>query len=213
MSLAIAASASIAVAAHALGRRHLVYVFKPLTTALLVFLAASGDLRLASRYTLAIVAGLFFSLVGDVFLMLPSDRFRSGLLSFLLAHACYILAFTSDSPLATPPSPFLLFLAIGCFVLPALWPAVPRRLRGPVLFYVGLLLFMAGQAASRALHLHTAAASFASFGAALFVLSDSLLAWNRFRTPFRGAPALVHATYFPAQWLIAISAWHTWPVA
>jgi uncharacterized membrane protein YhhN len=189
-----------------------VYVFKPLTTALLVLLAASGDPRLASRYTLAIVAGLCFSLVGDVFLMLPSDHFRSGLISFLLAHACYVLAFTSDSRFATPPSPFLLFLAIGCFVLPALWSAIPRRLRAPVLLYVALLLLMAGQAASRSLHLHTTPAWSAALGAGLFVLSDSLLAWNRFRAPFRGATALVHATYFPAQWLIAISAYPVWPV-
>ena len=181
------------------------YVFKPLATALLLLLVAAGPSG-SSSYARAILAGLFFSLLGDVFLMLPGDRFRSGLFSFLLAHACYVFAFTRDSPFATPPLPFVLCLAAGGAVLPTLWPGIPPRLRPHVALYVALLLVMAGQAASRAAHLHTAPALYAALGAALFVLSDSLLAWNRFRRPFPAAQALIHATYFPAQWLIAISA-------
>ena len=179
------------------------YVFKPLATALLLLLVATSFP--SSRGAAAILAGLFFSLLGDVFLMLPSDRFRSGLLSFLLAHACYLFAFTRDSPVAVPLPPFVLCLAVGGAVLPALWSGIPRRLRPPVVAYVALLLVMAGQATSRAAHLLTAPALQAALGAALFVLSDSLLAWNRFRKPFPAAQALIHATYFPAQWLIAVS--------
>ncbi|MBK9061952.1 MAG: lysoplasmalogenase [Acidobacteria bacterium] len=204
-SLGFAVSATVTVAAHALGRRSLVYVFKPLATALLLLLVATGPSGFSSPYATAILGGLFFSLLGDIFLMFPADRFRSGLFSFLLAHACYVLAFTRDSPFATPPLPFVLCLAAGGAVLPALWSGIPRRLRPHVVAYVALLLVMAGQAASRAAHLHAASALQAFLGAALFVLSDSLLAWNRFRRPFPAAQALIHATYFPAQWLIAIS--------
>jgi uncharacterized membrane protein YhhN len=182
-----------------------VYVFKPLATALLLLLVAAGPTG-SSSYARAILAGLFFSLLGDVFLMLPADRFRSGLFSFLLAHACYVLAFTRDSPFAAPLPPFVLCLAAGGAILPALWAGVPRRLRAHVAAYVALLLVMAGQAASRAAHLHSPPALYAALGAALFVLSDTLLAWNRFRRPLPAAQALIHATYFPAQWLIAISA-------
>jgi uncharacterized membrane protein YhhN len=204
-SLGIAVSATVTVAAHALGRRSFVYVFKPLATALLVLLVATGPACFHSRYAAAILAGLVFSLLGDVFLMLPSDRFRSGLFSFLLAHVCYLFAFTHANPFATPPLPFVLCLAVGSVLPAALWSGIPRRLRPPVVAYVALLLVMAGQAASRAGHLRTASAASAFTGAGLFVLSDSLLAWNRFRRPFPAAQALVHATYFPAQWLIAIS--------
>jgi len=45
----------------------------------------------------------------------------------------------------------------------------------------------------------------AAVGAALFVFSDSLLAWNRFRGPFRSAEAVKLGAYFAAQWLIACS--------
>ena len=203
-SLGFAVSAAVTVAAHALGRQSLVYVFKPVATALLLLLVAAGPSG-SSSYARAILAGLFFSLLGDVFLMLPADRFRSGLFSFLLAHACYVFAFTRDSPCATPPPPFVRCLALGAAVLPALWSGIPRRLRPHVIAYVAILLVMAGQAASRAAHLHTAPALQAFLGAALFVLSDSLLAWNRFRRGFPAAQALIHATYFTAQGLIAIS--------
>ena len=43
------------------------------------------------------LAGLLFSLVGDVSLMLPNERFIQGLVSFLVAHLCYIVAFTFES--------------------------------------------------------------------------------------------------------------------
>ena len=38
--------------------------------------------------------GLFFSLLGDIFLMLPRERFIPGLVSFLLAHLAYVIGFT-----------------------------------------------------------------------------------------------------------------------
>ena len=211
LSLGFAASASVTVAAHALERRTLVYVFKPLSTALLLLVVVAGPARVPPAYGLAILGGLVLSLLGDVFLMLPSDHFRSGLFSFLLGHASYLFAFTCDSPFASPRLPFAVWPAIGLPILLVLWPDVPRRLRVPVGVYVAFLLVMAGQAACRAAHLQSRPAWCAALGAVLFVVSDSLLAWNRFRRPFAGAQALIHATYFPAQWLIAISTYLSWP--
>jgi len=211
LSAIFAASAMVTVLAHACGRRALVYVFKPLSTGLLLILVATGPSSFSSPYAVAILGGLFFSLLGDVFLMLPSDRFRSGLFSFLIAHACYVFAYLTDSPPAAPVMPFLFCFAIGCAVLALLWGGIPAHLRPAVVVYMALLLAMASQAASRAVHLHTAPAAHAFFGAALFVLSDALLAWNRFRTRVPAAQALIHGTYFPAQWLIAISTYATFP--
>lgn len=45
----------------------------------------------------------------------------------------------------------------------------------------------------------------AAVGGVLFVASDSALALDRFRRPFRGAQPLVLATYWAAQTLIALS--------
>lgn len=213
ISMAFAASALVTVAAHARGRRTSVYLFKPASTALLLLLVATVPGRVSSPYAIAILVGLFFSLVGDVFLMLPSDCFRSGLGSFLIAHASYVFAFLTDSPFAAPATPFVFCFAAGLLVLPFLWAGLSARLRLPVVVYGALLLVMVSQATSRALHLHTVPAAQASFGAILFLLSDGLLAWNRFRRQFPSAQALIHATYFPAQWLIAISTYTLFPFA
>jgi uncharacterized membrane protein YhhN len=193
------------------GRRVLVTVFKPLTTTLLVVLAATARPNAGGPYTAAIVAGLVFSLAGDVCLMLPSERFKAGLASFLAAHACYIVAFASDSPLARPGFPVLVWAAAGFLVFRLVWPGVPGALRPAVLAYVVVLLFMASQATSRAFAIRSLPAVLAAAGAALFVVSDGLLAIDRFGRPFRAARALVHGTYFAAQWLIAVSVHAAWP--
>ena len=206
ISLAAAVSGALAAWGHYKpGGRTLVFVFKPLTTILILALAVTSLRHAGSPYSWAIVAGLVFSLSGDVFLMLPGDRFRSGLVSFLLAHICYLFAFTSDAPFASPPYPFFVWALAGAGIARVLWSGIRPSLRVPVLLYIGFLLAMAAQAASRAIALASAPALAASLGATLFVVSDSLLALDRFRFPFRSARALVYGTYFTSQWLIAVS--------
>ncbi|HQR45478.1 MAG TPA: lysoplasmalogenase [Thermoanaerobaculia bacterium] len=201
-----AASAALAIRGHYGGpRRTLVYVFKPLTTLLLLAVALRPSEARGSRYAVAVALGLAFSLAGDVFLMLPKDRFRAGLSSFLAAHLCYLAAFTAGTGLLVRPFPAVAFGAFGLLLLRSLWPGVPARLRVPVALYVAVLLAMAVQAAGRAADLREASSLLAGAGAALFVVSDALLAWDRFRTPFRASRAVVLSTYFLAQWLIALS--------
>src|SRR5687768_7510626 len=78
-------------------KRHLThYLFKPLTILFIILIAAQGTHSNSAFYRLMIVGSLLFSLVGDVFLMLPRDRFIPGLVSFLAAHLVYIVAFTVE---------------------------------------------------------------------------------------------------------------------
>ncbi|MEF9943405.1 MAG: lysoplasmalogenase [Burkholderiaceae bacterium] len=185
--------------------RWLVYVFKPLATILILVLALFGMVVEPSRYAIAVVVGLVFSLAGDVFLMLPSDRFREGLASFLLAHIAYLVAFTVAVGWASPAWPYLAWAVLAVPLVSRLWPGVPRQLRPAVGVYMLVLLAMAAQAMSRALALGDAAAWLAAAGAVLFVVSDYSLALDRFTRRFVAAPALVHVTYYAAQWLIALS--------
>lgn len=185
------------------GPKRLVYVMKPLTTALLIAAAASAPAA-DNRYRLIIVIGLAFSLAGDVFLMLPKDRFVAGLVSFLAAHIAYIVAFSTDIGFGSRPVLLLPYLAATLPVLWLLWPRL-GRLRIPVVIYVAALVAMAWQAGARAVTLETAAATAGAIGAALFVVSDALLAINRFRIPFRSAQLWVMSTYVSAQALIVLS--------
>jgi uncharacterized membrane protein YhhN len=175
--------------------------FPPILAALTAAIAAAA----AGRYRWGVAFGLVISLAGDVFLMLPRDCFREGLASFLVAHVCYLSAFTSGSPFLSTPFPFFVWGVLGLALLRHLWPGIPARLRVPVLLYVFILLSTAAQAGGRALLRNDVASFTAAVGAALFVVSDGLLAVDRFRAPFRSSRAVVLSTYFLAQWLIALS--------
>ncbi len=206
LSAAAAASATLAVRGHYGGpSRTFVYVFKPLTTVLILAVALWPAGAAGGRYAAAVALGLAFSLAGDVFLMLPTDRFREGLASFFAAHVCYIAAFMAGTGLAAEPVPVMAFGALGLVLLRLVWPGVPSRLRVPVTFYVAVILAMAIQATGRAARLGDISSILAAAGATLFVASDALLAWDRFRAPFPSSRASVLATYFVAQWLIALS--------
>ena len=199
-----ALSAFLAIHAKYNGPPARVYVFKPLTTVLILLTACMADASLSSPYQRLILLGLLFSLAGDVFLMLPKDRFLFGLVSFLIAHVIYIGAFTSGSGLSCTVWIIGIVLAIGIIMAVLLLPYT-GRMKLPVLFYMFIILVMAWQAWER-FHANGRTNSLlAAAGATLFVLSDSLLAWNRFRRPFRSAEAIKLVAYFAAQWLIAIS--------
>jgi uncharacterized membrane protein YhhN len=64
---------------------------------------------------------------------------------------------------------------------------------------------MGWQATTRWHSLNDDAALYATLGATLFMISDSILAINRFAKPFRAAEASLLTTYFAAQALIALS--------
>jgi uncharacterized membrane protein YhhN len=204
LSLLVLASALLCVRAEHAGARLQVYVLKPLTTALIILVALQAEHATATAYRPLVVAGLVCSLAGDVFLMLPRERFVAGLVSFLFAHVFYVAAFALDGgarPSAWAAAPVALY---GGLMLRRLWPGL-GGLKAPVVVYVSAILLMAWLAASRWLAVWDGGSASAFAGALLFVASDSLLAWNRFRGEFAGARGLILATYFPAQWLIALS--------
>jgi uncharacterized membrane protein YhhN len=197
-------SAILHIRAESVGPKRNVYLFKPLTMIWIILIALVAESRVSSIYKYMIVAGLVCSLVGDIFLMLPSDRFIPGLLSFLVAHLFYIAAFASGG--ARPSAiwyaiPFLIYGAV------MLWILSPHlgRMRLPVVVYMLVILVMAWQALSRWLGTEQAGSAHAFFGALLFTISDSILAVNRFRGRVAHAHFYILGTYFTAQWLIALS--------
>jgi uncharacterized membrane protein YhhN len=207
LAVSAAAVAALAIRAHYLGEAGLrqVYLFKPLATLLILALVAVSAPLPPSSYHWAIAAGLLFSTAGDVFLMLPRDRFVAGLASFLVAHLCYLAAFTADAPFGAGLLLWLPFFIAGGAVVMLVWPGLRPALRGPVAAYVLVIAAMAGQATGRWSVGGNEAALLAAVGAGLFVVSDAVLAIDRFRWPFGAARAVTLATYWSAQLLIALS--------
>jgi len=204
LNAAALASAIACIHSEAKGPRGLFYVLKPLTTVLILAVALAASHGLAGRYQLAILLGLIFSLAGDILLMLPSDRFVAGLASFLLAHLCYIRAFTAGRGVDSAPLVLLLYLVFAALVLRALWGHL-GPMRVPVALYVAVIVTMAWQAGARATEATSPSAIAGAAGAAIFLASDALLAIARFRGSFPHAQGWILGTYFAAQWLIATS--------
>lgn len=191
------------------GWRWLHWVCKPLATLLILWTVWRTEPAVSRRYGRWMAAGMAASLVGDVFLMLPQDAFVPGLVSFLLAHLCFIFALLDDSRFAERPLGMLACVAYGAFNLWALWPSLPDALHVPVVVYVLVLASMGGQAVVRSRRHATdalaASAQWSMAGALLFMLSDTLLAWDRFRFMIPLSGLWVLATYYAALWCLARS--------
>ncbi|NOY77003.1 MAG: lysoplasmalogenase [Calditrichaeota bacterium] len=204
LTILIAVSAVLAILTDYSGPRIGHYIFKPLTTTAIFVLALYLGWHQHTWYRTAILIGLLFSLAGDIFLMLPKDRFLPGLVSFLIAHLFYISAFTAGRGFGFTWWLFLIVLIYGMSIFFYLKKDL-GSFTVPVLVYVMVILTMVWQAGENWLATPKTAFLFAFAGAFLFALSDSTLAVNRFRKKFPAARALVLGSYFLAQWLIALS--------
>jgi len=173
-----------------LGRDRLRWVTKPL---LMPALMAGSDR--SSRRALA------FGAAGDVALLGSGDAaFTAGLVSFLAGHVAWTAALRQrpgGGRLRSRPALALPYLAAFGSLNAYLWPRTGKD-RIPVLGYSTALLAMALTA------LDTGSPR-AAAGGALFLVSDSLLALQKFAgIQVPAHEALVMATYTSAQALLAL---------
>ena len=202
-------SAALATATSALGLTEWHWLFKPLTMAIAIILIAVSAYSTSARGTsgpktpwVLLMAALGGSLAGDVFLMFPGF-FIPGLVSFLVAHLFYVALFKSGQAWFPHRGALAATLGIGVAMYAFLWAGgLPPALRAPVAAYVLVIALMAAQAIGRATVLRDAPSLWVAIGAGFFMLSDSLLATNRFVTPLPMAQVWVLATYYAAQALI-----------
>jgi uncharacterized membrane protein YhhN len=205
LAVVVAASAVLAIAgAYWPAMPWLHWLFKPLTTLLIAWSVWRTPSALP-RYRTWLLIGLVLSTAGDVFLMLPVDAFVAGLASFLLAHLAYLIALKQRERWLAAMWPFALYAVVAGLVLSQLWPGLPGELRVPVVVYVVVLAAMAAQALAVWWRRRDGAALYGAWGGACFVLSDALLAWDRFVAPFVAASFAVLASYWLAQWGLARS--------
>ncbi|SUD61057.1 membrane protein, YhhN family [Ectopseudomonas oleovorans] len=161
----------------------------------------------AGTYRRWICIGLVFSLAGDILLDWPGDLFVFGLGAFLIGHLAYLRAYVSDSRLPALPA-LLLALIAGGAMFAILASSGLGELLIPVACYATAISLMLWRALSRIGHpdLQPGSTWLAAVGAALFVLSDSLIGIDRFVVSFDAAPYAIILTYWLGQWGIAASA-------
>lgn len=202
--IAILVSAGLYIYFDFIKNQTLKYTFKPLTTILIIALAFLQKPEGFDSYGYLIITGLVFSLIGDIYLMLPTDKFIHGLASFLIAHIFYIVAFSSGF------GPFLDFeylIPAAIYTLVFLWVILPKTgsMKLPVIIYAIVLMIFMWQATGRYYYLAQTSAFYVFIGAILFVISDSILAYARFVKSFKLSQLLIHTTYWGAQIAIALS--------
>lgn len=200
-ALVLCAMLAIASAPWALALPALNFFFKPLATLCVIAYAWQRGAGMAVQRRWVLI-GLVCSLAGDVALLWPQQGFLPGLVSFLLAHLAYLRAFTVDRRLAARPWAFSAYAVVAGLILWRLWPGVPGALQWPVVAYVVCLVSMAAQAAVLWLG-QVDRGRVLALGGALFVLSDALLATNRFAGPLPLASLWILSSYWAAQWCIA----------
>jgi uncharacterized membrane protein YhhN len=190
--------------AEKLGSKLGIWIAKP--TAALGYLAlalASGALE--TPYGVLILVGLALSFWGDVFLI-PDDSpriFQAGILSFLLGHVAFTIAFwRSGVDYAVSALAAGVLIAVAAAVLRWLMPNVGDDMRAPVKAYVGVISLMLVVAAGCAVK-GGRPEIFA--GAFLFYLSDLSVARNRFVSPGFVNTAWGLPCYFLAQLILAAS--------
>ena len=184
--------------------RAIKYIFKPITTVLIIVLALLQQPDGYSVYSYLIISGLVLSLIGDIYLMLPSDKFVHGLVSFLIAHIFYIVAFGWGFG---PYFEIIYLIPAAIYTLVFLWILLPKtgKMKLPVLVYALVLMIFLWQATGRYYYLAETTALYTFAGAVLFVISDSILAYGRFVKNYKLSPLLIHITYWGAQVAIALS--------
>jgi uncharacterized membrane protein YhhN len=159
-------------------------------------------------------AGILFSLVGDVLLMISPDRmFLFGLIAFLFTHILYIIGFKEILQLffGLQQLPvwwniLLLFILIAILglimrVTDSMRKNRQHALVNPVRVY-GLVILLMSYSALSTLYdpaWKTDAASLVSIGAILFCASDTILAWNKFVTPIKHGRLLNITMYHLGQ--------------
>lgn len=199
---------ALATASSALGLQQWHLVFKPLAmVCAMLAVALSMQRHGGGRSGGLLLAALAASLAGDVFLMLRG-LFIPGLAAFLLAHLCYIALFKQGSRWFALRSALALVLLIAVAMYAFLWQGgLPAALRLPVAAYVLVIALMAAQAWGRWHETPRAdrpAALLVALGSCSFMLSDSLLAINRFVQPLPWSQLGVLSSYYVAQVLIVV---------
>ena len=191
------------------GMTELRYTTKPLLMILLglfVWLHRFTNKKIKTLLLLAI--GL--SLSGDIFLLFDksgSPNFIFGLISFLLAHIFYILLFVQVKRSYFPQrrwNPWII-VALLLYVVVLIYILNPYLgdLKIPVIVYALVLTGMLITAWHAFDFNNRSGGGWIITGAVCFVLSDSLLAFNKFYAPIEFAGIAIMLTYGIAQLLIA----------
>jgi uncharacterized membrane protein YhhN len=181
-----------------------VKIAKPLASAGFIATAVACG-ALETPYGQAILVALFLSFWGDVLLIHEGAGpwFMAGLVSFLLGHLAFAVAFWIAGISTVGAAAAVVVLAGPIFgVLRWLRPHVPPDMKGPVHAYVAVISAMVVAAAGATVAGGTPGML---VGALLFYLSDLAVARERFVAPGPANGLVGLPLYYGAQVVLALT--------
>jgi len=167
-----------------------------------------------SSFRNLILGALLFSFGGDTLLMFVESKgehfFLLGLVSFLIAHLCYLFAFSKYKThlkgwLKTKPFlglPLLILLIGFNFYL---LPDIAKDMKVPVLIYSMVITLMTFSVFNLGGKTNSKVFQVLFVGALLFMFSDMTIAINKFKTPVPYSHIVIMLTYLLGQFLITKS--------
>jgi uncharacterized membrane protein YhhN len=193
----------------------LIYVFKPLIAASLIWKVRSEPTDKPAVQNIMTFA-LLAALAGDVFLMIRGmDLFIYGLGMFLIAQIAIGISFwywNQPRQKSAPffdiilSAPFFMFFLVNVIYLTnKLREANLEDLVNPIWIYGGAITFMGISAVTRYHRADKNSYFWGLVGAILFLMSDTILAYDRFSEPIPNSSFYVMATYGIALFTIAMS--------
>ncbi|KOP36458.1 lysoplasmalogenase [Flavobacterium sp. WLB] len=157
-----------------------------------------------------LLTALVFSWIGDVILLfadIAEIYFILGLVSFLISHIIYCVLFNRQIKEKMKRDTIIFIfgsLVIACYLIGMLSVLLPALgdLKIPVIVYASVISVMLLFAYNGLLIWKKPANQYVFFGALFFVISDSILAINKFHFPIQKSSFIIMLTYLVAQYLI-----------
>ena len=203
LNILIALSASLAIYFGMSQMQLFLTIFKPLTTTLVITLLVLFHNPNNKYFYRIVLIALIFCLFGDVFL-LNDDYFIYGLSSFFIGHAFFIYAFCTLGGFKFYWQSLLVLLGINALFLSILIPNLGELLI-PVLAYVCCIMVMVWQGINLRIWKSHTSTKLIALAVVLFMISDSVIAINKFILPFDLSTVVILTTYWLSITLIANS--------
>jgi uncharacterized membrane protein YhhN len=183
------------------------FIFKPLLMIAVGGYFLSQTNRAASSLKGWIIVALFFSWIGDILLMFQAKKdifFLLGLSAFLLAHVSYIIFFHGVRVREKIKSNVWLLLIVVIYYAALISILSPHLgdMKLPVRIYGIVISFMFMLAMHMLFIKNKTAGKWMMIGALLFVISDSMLAINKFYQSFEFFGIIIMLSYALAQLFI-----------
>lgn len=179
------------------------HITKPLLMPVLLL----AYLLIASSPNIFIISALIFGFLGDVFLMFADNFFIPGLFSFLMGHLFYTIAFIRSIHFLEIPFAFYIsvlpYIFFGLYVSKKLLPYI-KSMKYQVLLYLIFILAMSFSGLLRAWNINSCQFWLPYIGSLLFIISDSTLAFNKFKAEIKNGGVYIMLTYTAAQLLIVL---------